>query len=432
MQNNPANNINSTVNNKEEQYVRKELSVHETPKELPINMLRLEVQRVIESYAEAFSCSRDFITSAVFGIVGTLCGKHVTISNGCYRNHPNMWICNVAPSGSNKSSPIKTLMQPLNQEESRRYRDFREKFKEFKRKRDEKEPILNQLTVSDVTPEGLYKILDDRGESKEGLLLYRDEIKGFIDDIGRYHNSGEVSNYLSIWDGTMFSVTRKTQPPMYINEPFLSIMGGIQPAVLGRAFKPELAGVGFVQRWQFVYPDETKIPLYSECALDPKYEEIWNEIISILLKIEDQEYILSKEARQVFIDYYNDTVLRTDNDDIYMSSLLAKLRIQILKWCAVTHVLSCTEGAQGFALPSSMVITEEEMRYSVECMRYFEHCGVKVLKIISEDSFSPKLTKSQVIKELVSLFGKDNIKISSLAEGIGKSHQYVSKIVNTD
>lgn len=421
-----VNNNNNEVVNKGG-FIRKDASVPETPKELPINILRLEVQRTIEHYADVFNCSRDFVTSAVFGIVGTLCGKHVTIFDGLYHNNPNMWICNVAPSGSCKSNPVKHLLKPVFQEDYRRCEGDSDKYMTLRNTATE----VNRLTVSDVTPEGLYKVLYGKSKANDGLLLYRDEIKGFIDDIGRYHNSGEVSNYLSIWDGTTFSIVRKTQESMFIREPFLSIMGGIQPAVLGRVFKPELADVGFVQRWQFVYPDEPKIPFYSECALGSKYEAMWNEVISKLLKIEDQEYLLSKEAKQVYIDYYNDTVRRTDDADIYKSSLLAKLRIQVLKWCAVTHVLSCTEGAQSFALPTSMTITEEEMRYSVECMRYFEHCGVKVLKIISEDNLSPRLTKNQVIKELVSLFGKDNINISSLAEGIGTSRQYVSRIINT-
>ena len=146
-------------------------SLESLPKQLPIYALRWEVQKIIEHYAEVFQCPRDFIISAVFGVVGTMCGRHVTIFDGKYRNHPNLWICHVAPSGSNKSSPIKALMQPMNQEESRRYKEFREKFKEFKRNTDEEEPTLNQLTVSDVTPEGLYKILDGRAESKDGLLL---------------------------------------------------------------------------------------------------------------------------------------------------------------------------------------------------------------------------------------------------------------------
>lgn len=86
------------------------------PKELSTCVLRLEVQRVIEQYAKVFQCPKDFITSAVYCIVATLCGKHVTIHDGKYRNHPNLWISHIAPSGSNKSSPIKALLEPMHQE----------------------------------------------------------------------------------------------------------------------------------------------------------------------------------------------------------------------------------------------------------------------------------------------------------------------------
>lgn len=408
-------------------------SLESPPKELPIHALRWEVQKIIKHYAEVFQCPKDFITSAVFGIVGTMCGRHVTIFDGKYRNHPNLWICHVAPSGSNKSSPIKALMQPMNQEESRRYKEFREKFKEFKRNTGEEEPTLNQLTVSDVTPEGLYKILDSRAESKDGLLLYRDEIKGFIDDMGRYHNSGEVSNYLSIWDGTTFPVTRKTQPPMYIENPFLCIMGGIQPDVFSEAFKRDLAGVGFVQRWLFVYPDEIQKALYSDSTLDAKYETAWKEIFEKLLAINDMELTLSNEAKQVYIDYYNETISRTDEADSYMSSMLSKLRIHVLKWCAITHILACSDNARGgqyFALPSSLEITADEMRYSIECMRYFEYCGTKALNLVVGEGLTRKPTKEQLIKDLVSLVGIDKMNITKFAEGIDVSRQYVSKVIN--
>lgn len=408
-------------------------SLESPPKELPIHALRWEVQKIIEHYAEVFQCPKDFITSAVFGVVGTMCGRHVTIFDGKYRNHPNLWICHIAPSGSNKSSPIKALMQPLNQEESSRYKEFREKFKEFKRNPDEEEPTLNLLTVSDVTPEGLYKILDEKAESKDGLLLYRDEIKGFIDDMGRYHKSGEVSNYLFIWDGSTFSVTRKTQPPMYIENPFLCIMGGIQPDVFSEAFKRELAGVGFVQRWLFVYPDEIQKALYSDSVLDVIYEAAWNEIFEKLLAINDMELTLNNEAKQVYIDYYNETISRTDDADSYMASMLSKLRIYVLKWCAITHILSCTDSAGGgqyFALPSSLEITADEMRYSVECMRYFEYCGTKALGLVVGEGLIRKPTKEQLIKDLVSLVGVDKMNITKFAEGIGVSRQYVSKVIN--
>ena len=108
-------------------------------------------------------------------------------------------------------------------------------------------------------------------------------------------------------------------------------MGGIQPDVFSEAFKRDLAGVGFVQRWLFAYPDEIQKALYSDSILDAKYETAWNEIFEKLLAINDMELTLSNEAKQVYIDYYNETISRTDDADSYLSSMLSKLRIHVLK-----------------------------------------------------------------------------------------------------
>lgn len=408
-------------------------SLDSPPKELPLYALRLEVQRIIEHYAEVYQCPKDIITTAMYCIVGTLCGKHVTLDDGKYRNHPNMWICHIAPSGSNKSSPVRALMEPMNREESKRYKEYREKYKDFKKTADEEEPTLNQLTVSDVTPEGLYKVLEAKGDTNDGLLLYRDEIKGFIDDMGRYHNSGEVSNYLSIWDGVTLYINRKTQQPMYIENPFLCMMGGIQPDAFADAFKKEFAEVGFVQRWLYVYPDKIKKAYYSEATLEADYVAAWNEVFTKLLSINDMMFTLSPEAKQAYIDYFNETKEREDDNDLYQASLLSKLRIYVLKWCAITHVLASTDSAgagQYFALPGSMVISADEMHYSIDCMRYFEYCGIKALGLINGGMKKPKLTQEQLIKQLASCVGIKKVNITKFAEGIGVTRQYVSKVIN--
>lgn len=405
------------------------------PLELPVGTLRLEVQSIIKHYAEVYQCPRDFVTSAVFGIASSLCGKHVTIFDGKYRNYPNHWICHVAPSGSNKSAPIKALLAPIHAVESERYRAYREAYKAYRKQPDGDEPLLVPMTVSDVTPEALYKVLNDRSDANDGLLLYRDEIKGFIDDIGRYHNSGEVSNYLSIWDGTTFPVTRKTQAPLYVENPYLCIMGGIQPEVFGNAFNEGLADVGFIQRWLFVFPDPTISDFYSERTIDPVYSTAWNEIVSKLLKIEDIELTLSPEAKKLYIDFYNETIIKTISAHPYACSMLSKLRIQVLKWCALTHVLSCNDagkGGQYFVLPSSTEITGEEMKYSIECIRYFEYCGHKALSLIRGAKPVKRRSQAEMVCDLVYSIGIDNVNITKLAEGLGVSRQYVSKVINQD
>lgn len=405
------------------------------PLELPVECLRLEVQSIIRHYADVFQCPRDFVTSAVFGIASALCGKHVTVFDGKYSNHPNHWICHVAPSGSNKSAPIKALLAPIRSVESERYRTYREAYKTFKRQPDSDEPILIPMTVSDVTPEALYKVLNDRSETKDGLLLYRDEIKGFIDDIGRYHNSGEVSNYLSIWDGTTFPVTRKTQAPLYVEDPYLCIMGGIQPEVFGNAFNAGLAEVGFTQRWLFVFPDPVIGDFYTEKTISQDHAAAWSEVVTKLLSIDDLELTLSPEAKKLYVDFYNETIIKTVNAHPYACSMLSKLRIQVLKWSAITHILSCHEPAVNgncFVLPTSNMITENEMRYSIDFIRYFEYCGHKALSIIPGIKPNKHRSQAEMVCDLVFSIGYNNVNITKLAEGLGVSRQYVSKVIHQD
>ena len=406
-------------------------SLEAPPHEIPIWALRLEVQGIINRYAEVFECSRDFITAAVYAIVSTICGKHIELFDGKYNNNPNHWICVVAPSGSNKSAPIKALLEPIFKEEKLRIKKFKEEYREYKKNGGE-EPVRDRLIVSDVTPEGLYQVLADKDNTKAGLLLYRDEIKGFLDDMNRYNSSGEISNYLSIYDGTPFPVDRKTQEPQWISNPFLCILGGIQPRAIANAFKPSWADEGFVQRWLYVYPQVLPEKEYKDNVLDEMYKTAWYEMTDKLNAIGDMKLLLSTEAKVLLTEFNKETAKKEKDADPWVASILSKIRIQIEKWCAITHILSCGESAgagQYFALPTSMIISEEEMRYSIECMRYFEYCGYRMLKQMKGYS-SNEMTKAQLIAELVKRTERQKLNIQKLADAIGVSRQYVSKIVN--
>ena len=406
----------------------------QTVQELPIYGLRLEIQGIINHFADVYQCPREFVTTTLFTIVSTFCGKHITIFDGKYKNHPNLWICHVADSGCNKSSPTKKMMEPLSKENGRRLENYKALREEQKNSSDMEEPTFHPLLVSDITPEALFMVMDDNRNEDNGLLLYRDELKGFIDDMGRYNNSGEISSYLSIWDGTPISITRKTQTPIYIERPFLSMIGGIQPDIIHKSFTEEMASVGFTQRWLFVYPDVVDIQEYSEASLDESYITAWEEVITALLNMGDMNLTLSPEAKQIYVNYHNETVRKLPLVSSSYKSMLSKLRIQVLKWCAIVHILSCHKAAGSgkyFVLPESTVVSAEEMQYSVECMRYFEDCGCKILTHgIPSRVGGLKMTKTELINRFVDSYGRDRVNIQKLADAIGVSRQNLSNMLN--
>ena len=62
-------------------------------------------------------------------------------------------------------------------------------------------------------------------------------------------------------------------------------------------------------------------------------------------------------------------------------------------------------------------------------MRYFEDCSYRMLQQMKGNS-SNKLTKAQLIAELVKRTERQKLNIQKLADAIGVSRQYISKIVN--
>ena len=258
------------------------------------------------------------------------------------------------------------------------------------------------------------------------MLLYRDEIKGALDDIGRYAKSGEVSQWLSIYDSDNITINRKAEDTLLIEHPFMDILGSIQPDVLSDAFGRDLLmSNGFNQRWLFVYPDGTPPPMYSDKSVPREITEAWTTYITQLLDFDFASnnlhtLYITDEAKQVYIDYYNSLQAKKADADSYMGAVYSKLQIQVQRWAGITHLL----GNQ----PGMSRILPEEMEYSVRCMGYFERCAKKVYSKLIEgrrsDSLKPMGTEEMIARLF---FATNPPSIQAFADGIGVSRQFVSK-----
>lgn len=335
-------------------------------------------------------------------------------------------MCAVAPSGSNKSTPVRFILQPLKDRDASEYKVYREELKVFKDSKDEhkERPIFKQLLLSDSTPEARNQVLST---SHNGILLYRDEIKGFLDDIGRYNKSGEVSQLLSVFDSDNIVINRKSDDTLLVEEPFMGVLGTIQPDVLAGTFGNDLLmNNGFNQRWLFVYPDENPSAMYSEKPISKEVREAWHSYINALLDADfkaggcDTVCIID-EAKQLYIKYYNELqVKKQSTDDSYMSAVYSKLQIIVERWALLTHLLGNNPGMSR--------ILPEEMEYSIRCMDYFERCAEKVYMKLSESKKQPEaktMGKEEMIANVYHL--TNPVSQSAVADAIGVSKQYISK-----
>ena len=367
----------------------------------------------------------DIALSAMFATVGVAMGKRVIIDDGKYRNYPCLWVCVVAPSGSNKSTPIRFFLQPLKDRDSYNYGVYREELRAYRQAGDDKgdKPVFKQYVISDSTPEARNQVLS---VNPNGILLYRDELKGMIDDFCRYAKSGELSQMLSMFDSDTIVVNRKSDEPLLIKDPFMSIIGSIQPSVLVDTFgNDNMMNNGFNQRWLFCYPESGMPEMYNDVSIPQSVISDWKDFIYNLImydfSVMGGKIYIRGEAKRVYIDYYNSLQIKKASADDYLSSVYSKLQIHVIRWAGVAHILGNS--------PTSIDITPEEMEYSVRCMDYFERCALKVYRMLLEGRGNRHEVKSMGKEEMIANVYHCTSPVSqrAVADALGITKQYVSK-----
>jgi putative DNA primase/helicase len=130
--------------------------------------------------------------------------------------------------------------------------------------RPEDEPQLpkeRRYRTEDTTTEKLGELLN---ENPNGLMVFRDELVGFLRSLDRYGREGDRQFYLEAWNGDQyFSVDRIGRGSLRVEALCLSILGGIQPGPLSRYVHDAGQGTtdddGLLQRFQLlVWPDHPK------------------------------------------------------------------------------------------------------------------------------------------------------------------------------
>ena len=195
-------------------------------------------------------------------------------------------------------------------------------------------PKCFQYILNDFTPEAM---VEAHGVNNRGLLIERDELKGWIDDFGRYNKSGEQSNMLTSWSGIGISYNRKTSGIMNIAHPCIMVCGGMQPALLHSLASDYRVENGFLSRLCMIYPDNTDKAVYNDTILPEYIRFSWEKYLSKLVSMEPQREIrLSSEAKEKYSEWYNLNAQLTNAESSgYLKGVYGKLDIISLRLAIV-------------------------------------------------------------------------------------------------
>jgi hypothetical protein len=166
---------------------------------------------------------------------------------------PILWGGLVGETGSGKSHVINTLTQPLKDLQAEHYlryqhqlEDYKSALREYEKKRRGEDagdpperPKPVSLYAADYTLEAISQILGQQPD--RGLLVAPDELAVFLQSLNAYRRGkgADRAHWLSLYNGDALKVDRKTSDPVFVRNTSVSLVGGIQPSVLQKAWQED-------------------------------------------------------------------------------------------------------------------------------------------------------------------------------------------------
>jgi len=365
--------------------------------DFPLDVFPCEFQKLIESSSKSFDIAPEAVATAALVVLSGAIGNTVRVSpKHGYCVSPFLWAGIVLPPGAGKSPLINELVKPIKKMQAEAYQEYKGKIHEyevevnnFKRNKGESLPIpklpkMEQFYVSDSTIEALADVFEN---APRGVLSYQDELSGLIMGLDQYKGKGnDRQHFLDLFNSTSWKIDRKSGS-RFIPNIGMSIVGGIQPAVLSQVFGDNSFHDGFIHRFIFVCPDKKSLRFNRESMCGVEY---WEDLIDwcyrIPLKITEDGFVnseiltLSKDAVDIWEKFYNEYGEFASILPSKIAGFIPKLFLYSLKFAGIIHIVY---GFNGDRILSA--INKETIEKAIRLTEYYFGQVAKVLKLYSSE-----------------------------------------------
>ncbi len=242
------------------------------------------------------------------------------------------------------------------------------------------ELILRRYIVNDSTVEKLGELLN---QNPNGLLLFRDELTGWLRTLDREGHENDRAFFLEAWNGNgSYTSDRIGRGTVHIKAACVSVLGGIQPGPLNDYLQSTLNGGsgadGLFQRFQLlVYPDDPgpweNVDRWPDTGAKRRAFEVFEKLNgdslgSFVSTVKEESNAennpdrvpflrFSEDAQELFNEWRQELEkkIRAGDDHPAIEAHLSKYRSLMPSLALVFHVISTT-GETG-AIPVSRAAT---------------------------------------------------------------------------
>ena len=401
------------------------------------------IQKYLSEVESNLNLNKEFMIGSILYTISVAIGNsyHIKLKNG-WNYSSNIFMAIIGETGISKTPAISQAIAPLIKRNNELFKEWKANNQMYKdhqsnTKKDKIEkgvkaspPILNKIIAEDATIEAIFRSLSN---NPKGFGIYYDEIIGFFNNMGKYNNGSDQELWLKIWSGKPITVDRATSDPILIPLPHISIIGGIQTALVKELFKGNRDKNGFVERLLFIMPKGLKknnfpkgqMPLMT---LD-NYDEIIYKLLNLPLVINESNELspnllmLSDKALEKYEEYFNFLAEQVNQKRVPQSvkGFYPKMDAYCAKFALILQLVywACDEGGKE-------EISERAVDGAIVLSNYFLNNALEVV------TFNQKLELSIEHRKLfaIELDAKKIYSLREIASYIGVSHETVRKWIN--
>lgn len=329
--------------------------------QFPLEALPSAIRQFVAEGAEALPGPYELLAIpalvAAGAAIGNACG--IRLKEG-WQEKPSLYAVVICNSGTMKSPALDHATFPVKQHQTDTRRTW----------------------TSDVTVESLARLLT---EHPRGLLVIRDELAGWVKAENQYKGGKGTDKefYLSAWGGQSFVVDRVgaggKSTPLFIDRPFVSVVGGLPPDVLQELDQSAGIADGFFPRILFAWPDRF-FPNWTDKTISrettKQYETMFSDLYTLgnIATAETTYLGLALDAQEAFIawhkQHFSEAVIQATSP--FLEGCYDKLKGYCAR-LALIHAL-CTNHR-------SLSVPLKSIEAAITLVAYFKTQALKVDKL---------------------------------------------------
>lgn len=308
----------------------------------PLACLPGPLADLVSTAAASLGCPVDFPAVAALAVASGAMGRSValTVKDG-WVEAPGLYMALVGDPGMTKSPAVAMLASPLWKITGEQLEHHRREVEQAGKGKDKDREATAQpkrIVVDDVTTERLAGLL---AENPRGVVMVKDELSSLFSGMNQYKAGGKGADrqfFLSAWSGSSLAVDRKNGAvPVNISHPFLSIVGGMTPGMLGEMGEGKGRDDGFLDRFLFTSPESIPVRwtdggVPPELALDWEHavRRLWSHGMTQGVDGKPRPWFVrfTAEARDGYAAWYDAHNEETEGDDFpaHLKGPWAKMR----------------------------------------------------------------------------------------------------------